>query len=63
MGAERAEFIFFWLRDCLEAIRALAGEIVERAVYYPEDDQFLLRSDADRGPLGGGGVRGGWVKA
>jgi hypothetical protein len=42
VGAERAEFIFFSLRGRLEAMRALGGEIVERAVYYPEDDQFLL---------------------
>ena len=30
----------FW--DSLEAIRAFAGDDIERAVYYPEDDRFLV---------------------
>jgi heme-degrading monooxygenase HmoA len=30
----------FW--DSLDAIRAFAGEDVERAKYYPEDADFLL---------------------
>lgn len=30
-----------WWTD-LEAIRAFAGPQLERAVYYPEDDRFLL---------------------
>ncbi len=30
----------FW--DSLESIRAFAGEDIEKAKYYPEDEQFLL---------------------
>ncbi len=30
----------FW--ESLDAIRAFAGDDVERAKYYPEDDDFLL---------------------
>ena len=33
-------FISFW--DNREAIKAFAGEEIERAVYYPEDREFLL---------------------
>ena len=38
----RTEFVTFTLWDSLEAIRAFAGEDVERAVFYPEDDRFLV---------------------
>lgn len=30
-----------WWRD-MEAVRGFAGDEPERAVYYPEDDRFLL---------------------
>ncbi|MDW6026370.1 hypothetical protein SAZ10_31880 [Mesorhizobium sp. BAC0120] len=30
-----------WWRD-MEAVRSFAGDNPERAVYYPEDDRFLL---------------------
>lgn len=33
-------FISFW--DSLDAIRAFAGDDVERARYYPEDREYLL---------------------
>ena len=33
----------FW--DSLDAIRGFAGEDVEHAVYYPEDDRFLVERD------------------
>jgi heme-degrading monooxygenase HmoA len=29
----------------LEAIRGFAGDDIERAVYYPEDDRFLVERD------------------
>jgi heme-degrading monooxygenase HmoA len=38
----RAEFVLISLWDSMEAIRAFAGDDVERAVYYPEDTQYLL---------------------
>jgi heme-degrading monooxygenase HmoA len=44
--AERTEFITFSLWDSAEAIRAFAGEDIETAVYYPEDDRYLIERDA-----------------
>lgn len=41
----RAEFLLISLWDSMEAIRAFAGPDVERAVYYPEDDEFLLKKE------------------
>ncbi len=40
-GAE-VHFVFASFWDSLEAIRAFAGEDVERARYYPRDKEFLL---------------------
>lgn len=37
-----AHFVFISLWDSLEAIRAFAGEPVEKARYYPEDAEYLL---------------------
>jgi heme-degrading monooxygenase HmoA len=42
---ERTEFVTFTLWDSLDAIRAFAGDDVETAVYYPEDDRFLVERD------------------
>jgi heme-degrading monooxygenase HmoA len=33
-------FVSFW--DSMDAIRAFAGDDVERARYYPEDRQYLI---------------------
>ncbi len=41
----RAEFLLISLWDSIEAIRAFAGPEVERAVYYPEDDESLLKKE------------------
>jgi hypothetical protein len=38
----RAEFLLLTLWESQEAIRGFAGPNVERAVFYPEDDRFLL---------------------
>jgi heme-degrading monooxygenase HmoA len=43
---DRAEFLFLTLWDSYDAIKEFAGDDIESAVYYPEDDRFLL----DRGP-------------
>ena len=40
------EFITFTLWDSEDAIRSFAGDDIEAAVYYPEDDRYLV----DRGP-------------
>jgi heme-degrading monooxygenase HmoA len=43
---ERTEFITYSLWDTVEAIRAFAGEDIEAAVYYPEDERYLVERDA-----------------
>lgn len=40
-----AEFILLSLWESEEAIRQFAGEDFERAVYYPEDDEYLLERE------------------
>ncbi|MFY9551777.1 MAG: antibiotic biosynthesis monooxygenase [Thermoanaerobaculia bacterium] len=37
-----AHFVFVSLWESLDAIRAFAGEDVEKARYYPEDRDYLL---------------------
>jgi heme-degrading monooxygenase HmoA len=39
---DAAHFLFVSLWESREAIRAFAGEDIERARYYPEDEAFLL---------------------
>jgi heme-degrading monooxygenase HmoA len=36
------EFLFISLWDSMDSIRKFAGPAPERAVYYPEDAEFLL---------------------
>jgi heme-degrading monooxygenase HmoA len=43
---ERTEFITFSLWESVEAIKAFAGDDIEAAVYYPEDDRYLVERDA-----------------
>jgi heme-degrading monooxygenase HmoA len=43
----RAEFQVISLWESEEAIRRFAGEPIERAVFYPEDDRFLIQRDLD----------------
>jgi len=43
---ERTEFLTFSLWDSVEAIRAFAGDDIEAAVYYPEDERYLIERDA-----------------
>jgi heme-degrading monooxygenase HmoA len=43
---DRTEFITLSFWDSLDAIRAFAGDDIEAAVYYPEDDRYLIA----RGP-------------
>jgi heme-degrading monooxygenase HmoA len=39
------EFVMLTLWDSLEAVKAFAGEDPDRAVFYPEDDRFLVERD------------------
>ena len=43
---DRTEFLTFSLWESLDAIRAFAGDDIETAVYYPEDDRFLIERDS-----------------
>ena len=42
---DRSEIITFSLWDSRDSIRAFAGDDIEQAVYYPEDDRFLVERD------------------
>lgn len=39
---DRAEFLTLSFWDSLEAVKGFAGQDVERAVFYPADDKFLV---------------------
>ena len=38
----RAEFLLLTLWESKEAIRRFAGDDIERAVFYPEDERYLI---------------------
>jgi heme-degrading monooxygenase HmoA len=42
---DRSEIMTFSLWDSRDSIRAFAGEDIEQAVFYPEDDHFLIERD------------------
>ena len=42
---DRAEFLLLTLWESEEAIRRFAGDDIGRAVFYPEDDRFLIARD------------------
>jgi heme-degrading monooxygenase HmoA len=42
---DKVEFLMFTLWDSLDAVQGFAGEDHERAVFYPEDDRFLVERD------------------
>jgi heme-degrading monooxygenase HmoA len=42
---DRTEFVMFTLWDSIEAIKGFAGEDYETAVFYPEDDRFLVERE------------------
>jgi heme-degrading monooxygenase HmoA len=43
---DTTEFIAFSVWDDAESIRAFAGEDIEAAVLYPEDERFLIDGDS-----------------
>jgi heme-degrading monooxygenase HmoA len=45
-AGDTAEIITFSLWESMDAVRAFAGDDPSQAVYYPEDDRFLI----ERGP-------------
>jgi heme-degrading monooxygenase HmoA len=42
---DRTEFVTLSFWESLEAVRAFAGDDVDRAVFYPEDDRFLVERE------------------
>jgi heme-degrading monooxygenase HmoA len=42
---DRTEFLMFTLWDSLDAVKTFAGEDHERAVFYPEDERFLIERE------------------
>ncbi|HET8525676.1 MAG TPA: antibiotic biosynthesis monooxygenase [Actinomycetota bacterium] len=43
---DRTEFVALTFWDSLDAVKAFAGEDVERAVFYPEDERYLVDREA-----------------
>jgi heme-degrading monooxygenase HmoA len=39
------EFLTFTLWDSVDAIRAFAGDDIDAAVYYPEDERYLVERE------------------
>jgi heme-degrading monooxygenase HmoA len=42
---ELTEFVTFSLWESLDAVKAFAGDDYEVAVYYPDDERFLVERD------------------
>jgi heme-degrading monooxygenase HmoA len=42
---DRCQFVMFTLWDSMEAVTAFAGAEPEKAVFYPEDDRYLIERD------------------
>jgi antibiotic biosynthesis monooxygenase (ABM) superfamily enzyme len=42
---DRAEFETVLLFESLDHVRAFAGDEIERAVFFPEDDRFLVERE------------------
>ena len=42
---ENTEFLMFTLWDSLDSVKAFAGDDYETAVFYPEDERFLVERD------------------
>jgi heme-degrading monooxygenase HmoA len=45
IDGDRCEYLIVSLWDSLEAVQRFAGEDPEQAVFYPEDDRFLVDRD------------------
>ena len=42
IDGDRAEFVTVILWETLEAVRRFAGDEIERAVFFPEDERYLV---------------------
>jgi heme-degrading monooxygenase HmoA len=45
IDGDRCEFVTVSLWDSLDDVRGFAGDDVGRAVFYPEDDRFLVERE------------------
>jgi heme-degrading monooxygenase HmoA len=45
IDGDRGEYLIVSLWDSLEAVQRFAGKDLEQAVFYPEDDRFLVDRD------------------
>ena len=54
---ELTEFVMFTLWDSIDSVKAFAGEDVETAIFYAEDDRFLVERERHLLPLRGGHAR------
>jgi hypothetical protein len=45
VDGDRAEFVTMLLFDSLDRVRSFAGDEIDRAVFYPEDDRYLIERD------------------
>lgn len=41
-AGDRTEFLVLSFWESLDAVRGFAGDDVDRAVFYPDDDRFLV---------------------
>lgn len=46
VDGDRAEFLVLSIWTSMDAIHAFAGPDVDRAVFYPEDDEFLIERES-----------------
>ena len=44
-AAGREEFLMFTLWDSIDSVRGFAGDDYETAVFYPEDDRYLVERE------------------
>ncbi len=47
VDGDRAEFVTVLLWDSIGDVRAFAGDEPERAVFFPEDDRFLVERELE----------------
>jgi antibiotic biosynthesis monooxygenase (ABM) superfamily enzyme len=45
VDGDRAEFVTMLLFDSLDRVRSFAGDEIDRAVFYPADDRYLIERD------------------
>lgn len=45
ISGERCEFLLVTLWESMDAVRRFAGPSPEQAVFYPEDERFLIDKD------------------